>query len=317
MPPLPLLPIVAGPTASGKSALALGLAAKLGGTVVNMDAMQCYADLLVLTARPTAADEAIVPHALYGVLGAAEATSAAWWRNAAIAALDAARMAGRVPILCGGTGMYLSALLRGIADIPPIPETVRAEARTLLAAHGPAWLHGRLDPASAAKLRPTDSQRISRAYEVLLATGRGIAAWQQTAPAPLAGWAPRLIVLDPPRPDLRAAIEARFAAMLEAGAVDEVRALLAQPLPADLPILRAHGVPELSAYLKGEISLDEAACRAVLATAQYTKRQATWFRHQNPVSEAHTHIIHAQISGISEFCYFENEILELFGKFVG
>ncbi len=274
--------VVAGPTCSGKSALALDLAERVGGTVINADSMQVYRELRALTARPSAADEARAPHALYGVRPASEPGSVAWWRDAARAAMAAARDQGRVPILCGGTGMYLAALWQGLADIPDPGEAARAEARALLAGEGPAVLHARLaqaDPATAAGLRPSDGQRLARAWEVWRGTGRGLAAWQAQPGAAEAAWSVRAIVLDPPRAELRAAIAARFTAMLQDGALAEARHLLELGLDPALPAMRAHGVPELSAHLRGEIGLDEAARRAVLATGQYTRRQATWFRH--------------------------------------
>jgi tRNA dimethylallyltransferase len=288
------LVIVAGPTASGKSALAMALARRLGGAVVNADAMQCYRDLRVLTARPSAADEAAAPHFLYGVRAAAEPANAAWWRGAAREVLE------RVdpPILCGGTGMYLAALLKGIADVPEPGAAARAEARGLLAEIGAPALHARLlevDFETAAKLKEGDSQRIARAWEVWRGTGHGLAYWQARGAARLAGWRVKMLLLDPPREALRAAIEARFAGMLKAGAVEEVRGLLALRLDPALPLMRAHGVPELAAYLRGEISLQEAGARAVLATHQYTKRQGTWFRHQKLVGGADMQTIHARI----------------------
>ncbi len=291
--------IVAGPTCSGKSALALALAQRLRGTVINADSMQVYRELRILTARPTPEDEAQAPHALYGVRPAAEPGSAAWWREAALAAMDAAHAAGRVPILCGGTGLYLRSLTTGLADIPDPGESARAEARTLLADLGPEALHARLaaaDPDTAARLRPGDSQRIARAWEVWRGTGRGLAAWQQSAPPP-ADWVFAAILLDPPRPELRAAIAARFTAMLAQGALDEAAALLALDLDPALPAMRAHGVPELTASLRGELSIKEAERRAVLATGQYTKRQATWFRHQPLADPQRVHTIHARYAG--------------------
>jgi tRNA dimethylallyltransferase len=290
--------IVAGPTCSGKSALAIRLAECLHGTVINADSMQVYRELRIVTARPTPAEEAQVPHALYGVRPAAQAGSVAWWRDAALTAMEAARQAGRLPILCGGTGLYFLSLTQGIAEIPP-PGAARDEARALLASLGPAGLHARLaeiDPASAARIDPADSQRIARAYEVRLGTGRGLAEWQARA-APPAPWRFAAILLDPPRAALRGAIAARFDAMLRQGAVDEVRALLALHLDPALPAMRAHGVPELAAHLRGDIAVDEAARRATLATGQYTKRQATWFRHHELAPEARTHTIHARIAG--------------------
>jgi tRNA dimethylallyltransferase len=294
------LVIVAGPTASGKSALAMALAGRLGGTVINADAMQCYRELRVLTARPSAADEAAVPHALYGVKAAAEPANAAWWRGAALAALDSCEM----PILCGGTGMYLAALLHGIAEIPEIAPLAREEARGLVAALGPEALHRRLlavDPATAETLFVTDSQRIARAWEVWRSTGRGLAWWQRQPTQGLQGFEVRMILLDPPREALRAAIAGRFGGMLEAGALEEVQALLALGLAPDLPLLRAHGVPELGAYLRGEMSLAAATAKAVLVTSQYTKRQSTWFRLQKLVDKSALHIIHARIDGFTQF----------------
>jgi tRNA dimethylallyltransferase len=295
--------IVAGPTCSGKSALALALAERIGGTVINADSMQVYRELRVLTARPTLAEEAQVPHRLYGVRPAAQAGSVAWWREAALAAMDAARDAGRVPILCGGTGLYFASLTDGIADIPDPGPEARAEARARLATEGPAALHdalARVDPATAGKLRPTDSQRIARAWEVWRGTGRGLAAWQDMTQTP-APWRFSAILLDPPREALRAAIAGRFAAMLDLGALDEVRALLALSLDPALPAMRAHGVPELSAYLRGEMTLAAAARRAELVTGQYTKRQATWFRHRILAPPECVHTIHARAAGLEQF----------------
>ena len=299
---LPAL-LIAGPTASGKSALALAIAEACDGTIINTDSMQVYAELRILTARPTVAEEARVPHLLYGVRPAAEAGSVAWWRAAALEAMAQARAAGRLPILCGGSGMYFATLTEGIADIPAIDPNVRAAARALVAEIGPTALHGRLradDPATAENLRPTDSQRLARAWEVLRSTGHGLAYWHShgTGPAQEKFCA---ILLDPPREDLRAAIASRFAAMLAEGALDEARALLALGLDPALPAMRAHGVPELAAYLRGEISLEEAERRAGLVTGQYTKRQATWFRHHKLASDGSVHIIHARISTRTQF----------------
>lgn len=295
--------IVAGPTASGKSALALGLAERLHGSVINADAMQCIRDLRVLTARPGAEDEARAPHLLYGVRKAAEPTSVAWWRGEAAAALGAVAAEGRVPILCGGTGMYLASLTQGLAAVPEVPDHARAEARALLAAIGPEALHARLsaaDPETAARLRPTDGQRIARAWEVWRGTGRGLAAWQREPGLPPLGWDFAAILLDPPRDTLRAAIARRWDAMIEAGAVDEVRALLAQGLDPALPAMRAHGVPEIAAALCGEITPAEAGRRACLAIGQYTKRQATWFRHHPLAPPGRAHSIHARIEGSAQ-----------------
>jgi tRNA dimethylallyltransferase len=294
--------LVAGPTASGKSALAMALARRFGGVVINADAMQCYRELRVLTARPTQADEAAVPHALYGYRAAAAPGTAASWRVAALQAMRAAVQAGRVPILCGGTGMYFAALTQGLAEIPDPGPAAREEARGLLRDIGPAALHARLaavDKATAARLLPTDSQRLARAWEVWRGTGTGLSAWQAgpaLAPAPYRFFA---VLLDPPRALLRAAITARFEAMLAAGAVDEVRALLALGLDPALPLMRAHGVPELASYLRGEATLEAAAARVVAATAAYTKRQATWFRHHSLAPDEQVYNINSPAS-ISE-----------------
>jgi tRNA dimethylallyltransferase len=296
----PFALLVAGPTASGKSALALALAEQLGGTVINADSMQVYAGLRVLTARPSPEEEARAPHRLYGAHPPGEAASVAWWRARALEEMAAARL----PILCGGTGLYFRSLTHGLSEVPPIPPAAREEARALLAAEGPAVLHARLaeaDPDTAARLRPSDSQRLARAWEVWRGTGRGLAAWQAdsgTGPAP---WRFAALRLDPPREALRAAIGTRWQGMLDAGAVEEVRALLAQGLDPALPAMRAHGVPEISAALRGEVGLEEAGRRACLAIGQYTKRQATWFRHQPLADLSDTHTIHARVAGRKQF----------------
>ncbi len=296
--------IVAGPTCSGKSALALALAQRLGGEIINADSMQIYRELRVVTARPTPEEEALVPHALYGVRMAAEAGSAGWWRGEAIAAMNRARDAGRLPILCGGTGLYFTALTQGLADIPDPGVAARQEARALLLAIGPESLHARLaaqDPRTAARLRPTDGQRLARAWEVLQGTGRGLASWQDEAPAHAETGAYKVILIDPPRDALRAAIATRFAAMIHNGAIEEVQALLALGLDPALPAMRAHGVPELAAFLRGEISLARAAERACLVTGQYTKRQATWFRNRNVAPGSATKNIIARIECLEQF----------------
>ena len=284
MQPLAAKPclIVTGPTCSGKSALALRLAQALDGSIINADAMQVYRELRVLTARPTTDEESLVPHALYGVRPAALAGSVAWWRGEALAAIQQAWDGGRLPILCGGTGLYLRSLTDGLAEIPEPGETARAEARALLEQLGAAGLHARLagiDPSSAAMLRPSDGQRLARAWEVRTGTGRGIAEWRTMPGLPAADCRFVAIRLDPPRDALRAAIDARFGVMLETGALDEVAALLEQSLPPELPAMRAHGVPELAAHLRDGLPLAEARKRAVLAQGQYTKRQSTWFAH--------------------------------------
>jgi tRNA dimethylallyltransferase len=291
--------IVAGPTASGKSALALAIAQRIGGTVINTDSMQVYQELRVLTARPTEAEEALVPHRLYGVRPAAEPGSVAWWRERALA--EMARAA--CPILTGGSGMYFAALTDGLAAIPDPGPDARAEARRLLAEQGPAALHASLaqvDPATAARLRPEDSQRIARAWEVWRGTGQGLAAWQGRRGEP-ADWDFFAVMLDPPRDSLRAAIAGRFDAMLRQGAMEEVRALVALGLDPALPAMRAHGVPELSACLRGTLSLDDARRRTELVTGQYTKRQATWFRHHPLAPQTRAFTINARFSDWTQF----------------
>ncbi|MFC3126347.1 tRNA (adenosine(37)-N6)-dimethylallyltransferase MiaA [Pseudoroseomonas globiformis] len=305
----PLALLIAGPTASGKSALALGLGQDLGGTVINADSMQVYAGLRVLTAQPSDKEMALLPHRLYGERDPAVAASVAWWRGRVLEEMKAARAEGRLPILCGGTGLYFRSLTDGIAEIPPIPPEAREEARDLLAAEGAAALHARLaaaDPASAARLRSSDSQRLARAWEVWRGTGRGIASWQgagSTGPARLDGvpWRFVAIRLDPPREALREAIGLRWDAMLRGGAEDEVRALLARRLDPALPAMRAHGVPELSAALRGEMGAEEAGRRACSAIGQYTKRQATWYRHRSLADAARTHTIHARIASQKQY----------------
>ncbi len=292
--------IVAGPTCSGKSALALGLAQSLGGTVINADSMQVYQELRIVTARPSPEEETRVPHRLYGVRPAAAPGSMAWWRAEALREMAASP---GMPILCGGTGLYLDALVRGIADIPEPDPALREEARALLAEEGAPALHARLaeaDPATAANLRPSDGQRVARAWEVWRSTGQGLSAWQATAHAP-AEWQFRMIRLDPPRDALRAAIAQRFQAMVEQGALVEVASLLKQGLDPSLPAMRALGVPELAAHLRGEMGLDDAISQAVLFTGQYTKRQATWFRNRPPVDQTHLHTIYARTAGLEQF----------------
>ncbi len=301
----PFALLIPGPTASGKSALALALAQRLGGTVINADSMQVYAGLRILSARPSPEEEAQAPHRLYGVHDPGTAASVAWWRGRALEEMAAARL----PILCGGTGLYFRSLTHGLSEVPAIPPEAREEARGMLAEIGPAALHARLaaaDPETAAKLRPSDSQRLARAWEVWRGTGRGLASWQAepgTGPAMRGGmpWRFAALLLDPPRDTLRAAIARRWDLMMEAGAVEEVRALVARGLDPALPAMRAHGVPEISAALRGEISMEEAGRRACLAIGQYTKRQATWFRHQPLVDVSHAHTIHARVTGLEQF----------------
>ncbi|MEE8274187.1 MAG: tRNA (adenosine(37)-N6)-dimethylallyltransferase MiaA [Alphaproteobacteria bacterium] len=278
--------IVGGPTASGKSALALDLAEALDGVVINADSMQVYRELRILTARPGPAAEARAPHRLYGVLPAAEACSAARWRDMALAEIAAARDAGRLPVLVGGTGLYFRALDKGLAPVPAIRPAVRAAARARHAELGGEAFHAALagrDPEMAARLAPGDSQRLIRAWEVVEATGVSLAEWQRRqAPGDGASPSPVSLVLAPPRGELYTACDARFAAMVEAGALDEVAALDALGLAPELPAMKALGVRELRRHLAGELALDAAVAAAQQATRNYAKRQLTWFRNQMP-----------------------------------
>ena len=278
--------LLAGPTASGKSALALALAEKLGGTIINADSMQVYRDLRLITARPSVEEERRVPHRLYGHVDAAENYSVGAWRSEAVLQLAAAERESRVAIVVGGTGLYFNALTRGLAAMPPIPKRIRDEVRGRLKAEGAAALHDelqRLDVAAAARLNRGDGARVSRALEVMLATGRSILDWHEHTTSSGADLQPAVkIFLSPDRGELASRIDARFDAMIEAGAIKEVRALMARSLDPSLPAMKAHGVPWLIRQLKDEITLAEAAEGAKRDTRQYTKRQATWFRNQLP-----------------------------------
>ena len=277
--------LIAGPTASGKSALALALAECTGGMIVNADSMQVYRDLAVLTARPTAAEEARAPHVLYGHVDAKENYSVGRWLGDAARALGDAEAAGKLAIVVGGTGLYFKALTKGLSAIPPVPDEVRAKIRGETEGVATAALHARLaaaDPLTAAKLRASDRQRILRALEVLAATGRPLAEWQEGAGHPLVPAGTPAVFLSVPRDALHARIDARFDAMLKAGALDEVRALANRGLDWRLPVMKAHGVPWLQRYLADDISLADAVQRGKSDTRGYAKRQQTFFRHQLP-----------------------------------
>ena len=277
--------VFAGPTASGKSAAALAAAREFGGVVINADSMQVYRELKALTARPDAGALAAAPHKLYGAVPARESCSAARWRELALAEIDAARAAGKLPILAGGTGLYLEALAKGLAPVPEIPAEVRDEARRLIAEEGATAFHARLsrlDPAAAARLNPGDRQRLVRAWEVVTATGRSLLEWQREAPGGEDAPALLTFVFLPPRDALYAACDRRFEAMLDAGAIDEVKALLALGLDPALPAMKAVGVREIAAYLKGEIDRPRMMALGQQATRRYAKRQYTWFRHRLP-----------------------------------
>ena len=278
--------LIAGPTASGKSALALELAAKLRGVIINADSMQVYRDLHIITARPSPEDEKRAPHRLYGHVDAAENYSVGRWFGEAAAALRDMLNHDRPAIVVGGTGLYFSTLTRGIAAVPPIPAGIRREIRGRLAAEGVAALHAELskrDPATAARLKPSDRARITRALEVMLATGRSLTQWHaDNTPARVDLASVAKVFLMPERDELGLRIDARFDAMMAAGALEEVRALAARNLDPNLPAMKAHGVPWLIRYLKGEIPIAEAVAQGKRDTRRYTKRQATWFRNQLP-----------------------------------
>jgi tRNA dimethylallyltransferase len=274
--------LIAGPTASGKSQLAVALAERLGGVVINADSMQVYRELRLLTARPTAEDEARAPHALYGFVGGAQAYSAGRYADDAAAAIAKAQREGRVPIVVGCTGLYFKALLEGLSPVPPVPPEVRAHWRAQAATRPAPELHSLLaqrDPETAARLMPTDPQRIVRALEVLESTGRSLAAWQRQPGKPVLdeSGTTRLLVL-PDRSAQGVAIDARFDAMIVAGALAEVWALLELGLSDELPVMRALGVAQLAAHLRGALAFEAAVVAAKAETRQYAKRQMTWLR---------------------------------------
>ncbi len=302
--------IVAGPTASGKSGLALKIAEAVDGIVVNADSMQVYDGLRILTARPSPEDERRVPHRLYGILPPSELCSAGRWCALAAAACEEAWRDGKVPVVVGGTGLYLRALMEGLSPIPEVPDDIRSDTRARFAAMGNAGFHAglaELDPTMAARLHPSNSQRLMRAWEVLAATGRSLADWQ--AEPPVAPLAARFftIALLPPRERLYARCDARFAAMIGQGALAEVGALLDRGLDPALPVLRALGVGELAAHLRGETSLAAAVTAAQQATRRYAKRQMTWFRHQLLADRG----VDAQLSES-----LEDEILSIIRQFL-
>jgi tRNA dimethylallyltransferase len=277
--------LIAGPTASGKSALALKLAAETGGVIINADSMQVYAELRVLTARPSPAEEAEAPHRLYGVVSGAEPFSVGQWLAAAEAEIRQARAAAAMPILVGGTGLYFGSLLKGLAEIPEIPDEVRQRWRDLGETGGAGALRAALaarDPEMAARLVAGDPQRLIRALEVVDATDRSLADWQRDPPRPplLDPETTCRIVLGPPRQTVYARADARVVRMLRAGALEEVSGLLALGLPTGSPVMKAIGVGELAAHLRGDVTLDAAMDRMRTATRRYAKRQLTWFRNR-------------------------------------
>ncbi|HMI11351.1 MAG TPA: tRNA (adenosine(37)-N6)-dimethylallyltransferase MiaA [Bradyrhizobium sp.] len=278
--------LIAGPTASGKSALALELAQATGGVIVNTDSMQVYRDLRVITARPTRDEEARVPHRLYGHVDAAVNFSAGSWVADAASVLAEVRAQHRLAIFAGGSGLYFKALTRGLSAVPPIPVDVRESVRARLERNGVEALHAELahrDPVSAERLKPRDRTRIARALEVVEATGRSLTDWHRDGLPPLLPQGQfRALFLSPDRDELYARIDGRFDAMLNAGALEEVAALAARHLDPLLPAMKAHGVPALVRHLKGEITREAAAVIGRADTRHYAKRQFTWFRHQLP-----------------------------------
>jgi len=302
--------ILGGPTASGKSALALALARALDGTVINADSMQVYRELPVLTAQPSAADCAVLPHRLYGFLPVTERCSAGRWALLARAEIDAARRDARLPIVVGGTGLYLRALTDGLAPVPEIPAAVRDAARQRLADLGKAAFHaelGRRDPEMAARVRPADPQRMVRAWEVIEATGRSLADWQAQPDTSRAAGARFIkLMLLPERSRLYAACDARFAAMVERGALEEARGVMSHADTPTLPGLKALGLRDLIRHIRGETSLDAAIAAGRQATRRYAKRQMTWFRHQFVASRQIDRDGRAQFSEsyLAELCNF-------------
>ncbi len=278
--------LIAGPTSSGKSALALAIAAKVGGAIINADSMQVYRDLHIITARPSKADEVAAPHLLYGHVDAAENYSVGRWCADAAQAIRDVEGKGLRPILVGGTGLYFKALTQGLSAVPPTPPQIRDAVRARIAAEGPQAMHAELsrrDPAGATRIREGDSMRIGRALEVLEATGRSLSDWHRDGmPAELDPDDAVKVFLSVDRGELYRRIDVRFDAMLAAGALEEVRALAARNLDPLLPAMKAHGVPWLIRHLKGEMTLAEAADEGKRDTRRYTKRQQTWFRNQMP-----------------------------------
>ncbi|MET4256082.1 tRNA dimethylallyltransferase [Bradyrhizobium sp. S3.12.5] len=281
--------LIAGPTASGKSALALELALSAGGIVINADSMQVYRDLRIITARPTQDEEARIPHRLYGHVDAAVNFSAGAWVADAAKALEEARIEGRLPIFIGGTGLYFKALTAGLSVVPPIAAEIREDVRARLERNGVEVLHAELarrDPRAAERLNLRDRTRIARALEVIEATGRSLLDWHHEGQPPLLPKDSfRAVFLAPERDELYARIDARFDAMLAAGALTEIEQLAARGLDPLLPAMKAHGVPALIRQLRGELSLEDAAMIGRADTRHYAKRQFTWFRHQLPEFE--------------------------------
>lgn len=302
---LPPLALIAGPTASGKSALALRLAELAGGEIVNADASQVYRDLRILSARPSPEEEAKAPHHLFGHVDGAEAMSAARWAAEARAVIFDIQARGRLPILVGGTGLYIRTLLDGIAPVPEIEPAVRVTVRAIPVAAAHAAL-AREDPDAAARLAPTDTTRVARALEVVRSTGHPLAHWQAARGGGIAGAVSlRPLVLLPDRDTLNARIDARAAAILDGGGIEEVGRLLARTLPADSPVRRAIGVPEIARLLSGGADRPETLKSLTQATRRYAKRQYTWFRRQPPAEWLRTSQLSFACGDIKETFLFQ------------
>lgn len=279
---LPPLAVIAGPTASGKSALALALAKAANGIIINADSAQIYADLDIVAASPSADEQAEAPHRLYGVRDGTESCSAADWAALARHEIESAHATGSLPILVGGTGLYIRTLLDGIAPVPPIDPAIREQVRAASVEENYARLQQQ-DPEAATRLNPGDTTRVARALEVTLSTGRTLKSWQSAKEGGIgANLRIHALILLPPRDWLNQRCDLRFAQMIEHGALEEVEALLARKLDRALPVMRAIGVPEIAAYLRGETSREAMIAAGQLATRQYAKRQYTWFRNQPP-----------------------------------
>lgn len=278
--------LIAGPTASGKSALALEVAARTDGVVINADSMQVYRGLRIITARPTDEEISRAPHRLYGHIDPAEIYSAGRWLREAEQEIETARSSGKTAIVIGGTGLYFSALLQGLSAVPEVPAEVRQQVRDLGDTKDNDALHGMLasrDPRTASEIRTSDRQRVLRALEVVEATGRGLSEWREEPGVPVLNSGDyQAIFLETDREALGQRIDTRFDKMLAEGALDEVKRLNARNLDPRMPVLKAHGVPWLFKYLNGEMTFEEAAVHGKRDTRQYSKRQETWFRNQLP-----------------------------------
>lgn len=276
--------ILGGPTASGKSALALDIAKKIDGVIINADSQQVYLEIPIITAQPTTEEQAQVPHKLYGIISVRELFSVVQWLELVTKEINNVFNQGKTPMLVGGTGMYIKALVEGIAEVPEINPDIRQQVRQICDQDGAETIHAILtekDPQIAAKLKPNDRQRVLRAYEVLLDTGKSLLYWQQQKVTPIfPSEMFKTFFLLPDRAEVYEKCNLRLIQMLEKGLLDEMQALDAMQVPATFPAMRAHGIREFIAYLHGKISLSDATAQAQQATRNYVKRQFTWFRHQ-------------------------------------